>query len=72
MGRAHKRVQPTGAAPRLVHNVVLLKNLKMDEDLTGNYISPYSTVELVDYLVVYGIAVLWSVTHISIFYLRHC
>ncbi|XP_036936733.1 proliferation marker protein Ki-67 isoform X2 [Acanthopagrus latus] len=38
VGRAHKQkvVQPTGAAPRLVTNIVLLKkNMKMDEDLTG-------------------------------------
>ncbi|XP_071393903.1 proliferation marker protein Ki-67 [Centroberyx affinis] len=38
VGRAYKQkvVQPTGAAPRLVHNTALLKkNMKMDEDLTG-------------------------------------
>ncbi|XP_030256711.1 proliferation marker protein Ki-67 isoform X3 [Sparus aurata] len=38
VGRAHKQkvVQPTGAAPRLVTNIVpLKKNMKMDEDLTG-------------------------------------
>lgn len=40
VGRAHQRrvVHPTGAAPKLVTNIVLLKkNMKMDEDLTGNY-----------------------------------
>ncbi|XP_070847234.1 proliferation marker protein Ki-67 [Chaetodon trifascialis] len=38
VGRAHKQkvVHPTGAAPRLVTNIaVLKKNMKMDEDLTG-------------------------------------
>ncbi|KAM4624511.1 proliferation marker protein Ki-67 [Polymixia lowei] len=38
VGKAHKQtvVQPTGAAPRLVHNIALLKkDMKMDEDLTG-------------------------------------
>lgn len=38
VGRAFNRrvVQPAGAAPTLVHNVALLKkNMKMDEDLTG-------------------------------------
>ncbi|XP_070707762.1 proliferation marker protein Ki-67 isoform X2 [Pempheris klunzingeri] len=38
VGRAHKQkvVHPTGAAPRLVTNIALLKkNMKMDEDLTG-------------------------------------
>ncbi|KAK1881656.1 Proliferation marker protein Ki-67 [Dissostichus eleginoides] len=36
VGRAQQRVVPTGAAPRLVPNIALLKkNMKMDEDLTG-------------------------------------
>ncbi|XP_020507061.1 proliferation marker protein Ki-67 isoform X2 [Labrus bergylta] len=38
VSRAQKQklVQPTGAAPRLVTNIALLKkNMKMDEDLTG-------------------------------------
>ncbi|XP_069373193.1 proliferation marker protein Ki-67 isoform X2 [Paralichthys olivaceus] len=38
VGRAHKQsiLQQTGAAPRVVTNIVLLKkNMKMDEDLTG-------------------------------------
>ncbi|KAG7261144.1 hypothetical protein CRUP_010709, partial [Coryphaenoides rupestris] len=38
VGRAFNQrvVQPAGAAPKLVHNVALLKkNMKMDEDLTG-------------------------------------
>lgn len=38
VGRAHKQkvAHPTGAAPRLVTNIaVLKKNMKMDEDLTG-------------------------------------
>uniref|UniRef100_UPI003AAD9813 proliferation marker protein Ki-67 n=1 Tax=Centroberyx gerrardi TaxID=166262 RepID=UPI003AAD9813 len=38
VGKAYKQkvVQPTGAAPRLVHNTALLKkNMKMDENLTG-------------------------------------
>ncbi|XP_029384264.1 proliferation marker protein Ki-67 isoform X2 [Echeneis naucrates] len=38
VGRAHKQkmVHPTGAAPRLVTNIaVLKKNMKMDEDLSG-------------------------------------
>ncbi|XP_030611789.1 proliferation marker protein Ki-67 [Archocentrus centrarchus] len=38
VGRAHRQtvIQPTGAAPRVITNVVLFKkNLKMDEDLTG-------------------------------------
>ncbi|KAK0144840.1 Proliferation marker protein Ki-67 [Merluccius polli] len=38
VGKAfHQRaVQPTGAAPKMVHNIALLKkNMKMDEDLTG-------------------------------------
>lgn len=42
LGRAHSRkiVQPTGAAPRLVTNAaVLKKDMKMDEDLTGKYVS---------------------------------
>lgn len=42
LGRAHSRkiVQPTGAAPRLVTNAaVLIKDMKMDEDLTGKYVS---------------------------------
>lgn len=41
VGRAHKQkvVHPTGAAPRLVTNTALLKkDMKMDEDLTGNYL----------------------------------
>lgn len=40
VGKAHKQkvVLPTGAAPRLVTNTALLKkNMKMDEDLTGNH-----------------------------------
>ncbi len=40
VGRAHRQtvVHPTGAAPRLVTNTaVLKKNMKMDEDLTGNH-----------------------------------
>lgn len=39
VGRAHnqKVVPPTGAAPRLVINTALFKkDMKMDEDLTGN------------------------------------
>lgn len=43
LSRAHyqKFVNPTGAAPRLVANTALLKkNMKMDEDLTGN--NPFS------------------------------
>ncbi|XP_028423459.1 proliferation marker protein Ki-67 isoform X3 [Perca flavescens] len=38
VGRAHKQkvLHPTGAAPRLVTNIALLKkNMKMDEDLSG-------------------------------------
>ncbi|XP_031147208.1 proliferation marker protein Ki-67 isoform X3 [Sander lucioperca] len=38
VGRAHKQkaLHPTGAAPRLVTNISLLKkNMKMDEDLSG-------------------------------------
>ncbi|XP_034715805.1 proliferation marker protein Ki-67 isoform X10 [Etheostoma cragini] len=38
VGRAHKQkvIYPTGAAPRLVTNIALLKkNMKMDEDLSG-------------------------------------
>ncbi|XP_073345459.1 proliferation marker protein Ki-67 [Pagrus major] len=38
VGRAHKQnvVHPSGAAPRLITNIALLKkNMKMDEDLTG-------------------------------------
>ncbi|XP_062234580.1 proliferation marker protein Ki-67 isoform X3 [Platichthys flesus] len=38
VGRAHTQsvLQPTGAAPRVVTNIALLKkNMKMDEDLTG-------------------------------------
>ncbi|XP_033962643.1 proliferation marker protein Ki-67 isoform X1 [Pseudochaenichthys georgianus] len=36
VGRAQQRVVPTGAAPRLVPNLALLKkNMKMDEDFTG-------------------------------------
>lgn len=41
VGRAHRQkiVHPTGAAPRLVTNMaVLKKDMKMDEDLTGNYL----------------------------------
>uniref|UniRef100_A0A8D0D8T1 Marker of proliferation Ki-67 n=1 Tax=Sander lucioperca TaxID=283035 RepID=A0A8D0D8T1_SANLU len=41
VGRAHKQkaLHPTGAAPRLVTNISLLKkNMKMDEDLSGNYL----------------------------------
>lgn len=40
VGKAYKQkvVQPTGAAPRLMHNTALFKkDMKMDEDLTGNY-----------------------------------
>lgn len=46
VGRAHrKRVAcPTGAAPRWISNTGLLKtNMKMDEDLTGNYPQPLIT-----------------------------
>nr|XP_029485201.1 proliferation marker protein Ki-67-like isoform X3 [Oncorhynchus nerka] len=38
VGKAHrlKAIQPSGAAPKLVHNIaVLKKNMKMDEDLSG-------------------------------------
>ncbi|XP_063748705.1 proliferation marker protein Ki-67 isoform X1 [Eleginops maclovinus] len=36
VGRAQQRVVPSGAAPRLVPNIAILKkNMKMDEDLTG-------------------------------------
>ncbi|XP_037319346.2 proliferation marker protein Ki-67 isoform X2 [Pungitius pungitius] len=37
VGRAHRQnVPPTGAAPKVVPNIALLKkNMKMDEDLTG-------------------------------------
>lgn len=41
VGRAHRQkvVHPTGAAPRLVINMaVLKKDMKMDEDLTGKYL----------------------------------
>ncbi|XP_045558472.1 proliferation marker protein Ki-67 isoform X4 [Salmo salar] len=38
VGKAHrlKAIQPNGAAPKLVHNIALLKkNMRMDEDLSG-------------------------------------
>ncbi|XP_029104774.1 proliferation marker protein Ki-67 isoform X4 [Scleropages formosus] len=36
VGKAHLRtVMPAGCAPKLVPNVVLLKNMKVNEDLTG-------------------------------------
>ncbi|XP_064780009.1 LOW QUALITY PROTEIN: proliferation marker protein Ki-67 [Oncorhynchus masou masou] len=38
VGKAHrlKAIQPSGAAPKLVHNIaVLKKNMRMDEDLSG-------------------------------------
>nr|XP_046224924.1 proliferation marker protein Ki-67 isoform X2 [Oncorhynchus gorbuscha] len=38
VGKAHrlKAIQPSGAAPKLVHNIaVLKKNMNMDEDLSG-------------------------------------
>uniref|UniRef100_A0A8K9WV29 Marker of proliferation Ki-67 n=1 Tax=Oncorhynchus mykiss TaxID=8022 RepID=A0A8K9WV29_ONCMY len=38
VGKAHrlKAIQPSGAAPKLVHNMaVLKKNMRMDEDLSG-------------------------------------
>uniref|UniRef100_A0A4W5Q1D0 Marker of proliferation Ki-67 n=1 Tax=Hucho hucho TaxID=62062 RepID=A0A4W5Q1D0_9TELE len=38
VGKAHrlKAIQPSGAAPKLVHNIALLKkNMRMDEDLSG-------------------------------------
>lgn len=41
VGRAHRQkiVHPTGAAPRLVTNLaVLKKDMKMNEDLTGKYL----------------------------------
>ena len=41
VGRAQKQklVQPTGAAPRFVTNIIhLKKDMKMDEDLTGNHL----------------------------------
>jgi hypothetical protein len=40
VGKAHrlKAIQPSGAAPKLVHNIaVLKKNMNMDEDLSGNW-----------------------------------
>lgn len=39
VGRAHRQkfAEPTGAAPRWISNVGLLKkDMKMDEDFTGN------------------------------------
>lgn len=45
VGRAHRQKVPcpTGAAPRWISNVgVLKKDMKMDEDLTGKY--PYSVI----------------------------
>ncbi|XP_041734234.1 titin isoform X2 [Coregonus clupeaformis] len=38
VGKAHrlKAIQPSGAAPKLVHNIALLRNnMRMDEDLSG-------------------------------------
>ncbi|XP_055780458.1 proliferation marker protein Ki-67 isoform X2 [Salvelinus fontinalis] len=38
VGKAHrlKAIQPSGAVPKLVHNIALLKkNMRMDEDLSG-------------------------------------
>lgn len=38
VGRAHKTAVAVGAAPRVVTNTILIKkNMKMDEDLTGNF-----------------------------------
>lgn len=72
VGRAHKQkiLQPTGAAPKLVQNIALFKkNMKMDEDLTGNCSFPCQLLEwqlfsgvhriLTKYFVLYHIS-LWT------------
>ncbi|KPP76226.1 hypothetical protein Z043_104448 [Scleropages formosus] len=48
VGKAHLRtVMPAGCAPKLVPNVVLLKNMKVNEDLTGEMlVSPLSVVNM--------------------------
>ncbi|CAB1312338.1 unnamed protein product [Coregonus sp. 'balchen'] len=41
VGKAHrlKAIQPSGAAPKLVHNIALLRNnMRMDEDLSGEMV----------------------------------